>query len=230
MFDKKRESGVMSEYGKTSETGPATGDRGLTGVILAGGLGRRFGGTDKALLSLGGQPLIHHVATRLRAQVATVAINANGDPARFAPLGLPVIPDSLPDRPGPLAGVLAGMEWAEQQGFSAIVTVSTDAPFFPETLVATLCQHAGNGPAIAAAKGAGVPRSHPTFGLWPVSLAPDLRHFLQSGERRLMAWAERCGARTVVFSEGRDDPFLNINSATELAEAEARLARAGGPA
>ena len=110
----------------------------IPGVILAGGLARRMGGGDKSLLSLGNRPVLDHVIERLSGQVSEIALNANGDPTRFADYGLPVIADSEPDFPGPLAGVLAGLDWAEQKGAESIVTVAADTPFFPKDLAQKL--------------------------------------------------------------------------------------------
>lgn len=207
----------------TKVEGPA-----LAGVVLAGGLGRRLGGVDKALLPLGGAPLVAHVARRLAAQVGAIAINANGDAGRFAGLDLPVVADPLPDRPGPLAGVLAGMEWAAARGFRAVVTVSTDAPFFPADLVARLQAAAGDDAAIAATAGT-PPRMHPTFGLWPVALAPRLRAALLAGDRRMMHWAEACDAATAIFDDPDGTSFLNINTPEDLARAESLVALGTAP-
>ena len=186
------------------------------GVILAGGGGRRMGGADKALIRLGGAPLLAHVVERLAPQVAGVALNANGDPARFAGFGLPVLPDELADT-GPLTGVLAGLDWAERQGADAIVTVAVDTPFFPSDLVSRLV---AAGPLSVAATDAG--GLHPVFGLWPVTRVPALRESLAAGKRRIGAWAREQGAATAVFPD--EDAFLNINTAADLARAEARLA------
>ena len=188
------------------------------GVILAGGTGRRMGGADKALLDLRGRPLLSHVAARLAPQVSRLALNANGDPGRFAGFGLPVLPDPLADA-GPLAGVLAALDWAAGQGAVRVVTVAVDTPFFPEDLVRRFLAEAGTGPAIAASA-----RSHPTFGLWPVRLRASLAATLDSGERRLGLWAQRTGAAKVVWETDGPDPFLNVNTPEDLAAAEARPA------
>ena len=115
----------------------------IPGIILAGGRATRMGGGDKGLKLVGGRRLIDHVIARLAPQCGPLALNANGDPARFIDLGLPVLPDSLPDHPGPLAGVLAGLDWACEQGGEAIVTAAADTPFFPTDLVARLRAAAG---------------------------------------------------------------------------------------
>ncbi|GIX13509.1 MAG: hypothetical protein KatS3mg118_1468 [Paracoccaceae bacterium] len=157
----------------------------VLGVVLAGGQSRRMG-AEKALLPLAGQPLIARVIARLAPQVAELAINANGDPARFADFGVAVLPDPLPDRPGPLAGVLAGLAHARARGIPAIVTVPCDAPFLPADLVARLWTAAepGGGAALAEASGAdGRLRRHPVFALWPARAAAVLSARLRAGER-----------------------------------------------
>lgn len=193
----------------------------VAGVILAGGRGSRMGGVDKALIPLGGRALADHVRDRLAPQVAALAISANGDPGRFSGT---VLPDPLPDQPGPLAGVLAAMDWAGGLGFGHVVTVSTDTPFLPRDLVRRLWAGGSGGPAIAATETApGVLRAHPTFGLWPVDLAADLRETLARGDRKVMLWAERQGATLVPFATGPVDPFFNINTPDDLARAERLL-------
>ncbi|MGB8814745.1 MAG: molybdenum cofactor guanylyltransferase MobA [Paracoccaceae bacterium] len=189
------------------------------GVILAGGQGRRMGGADKALLRLAGAPLVQHVCERFEPQVEAVAISANGDPARLAFLGLPVLADDAPQ--GPLSGVLAGLDWAASMGADALVTVAVDTPFFPGDLVPQLWLAGGGGPAIARSGG----RDHPTFALWPVGLRHDLRVWLAQGEARLMAFAARHHAATCVFEFDAIDPFFNLNTTADLARAEALMAR-----
>ncbi len=194
------------------------------GVILAGGLARRMGGGDKALLDVGGQPMLAHVIRRLAPQVAGVVLNANGDAARFAGFGLPVLPDSVAGFPGPLAGVLAGMDWAARQGASHVVTAAADTPFLPGDLVARLgaAADAVHEPIALAATASGL---HPTFGLWPVSLRADLRLALEAGTRKVAAWALGEGAARATFPDSPHDPFFNINTPQDLAEARLRLAR-----
>ncbi|KGB82084.1 molybdopterin-guanine dinucleotide biosynthesis protein A [Rhodovulum sp. NI22] len=194
----------------------------ICGVILAGGQGTRAGGRDKALMRLGGRSLLARAVERLSPQVAALALNANGDPARFSGAGLPVVPDTVPGQPGPLAGILAGMDWAAGRGGDAIVTVAVDTPFFPCDLVprlhlATETAHAP----IALATSHG--RPHPTFGLWSVALREDLRAALAQGTRRVRLWAEAHGAVMAEFPAGRIDPFFNINTPEDLAQAEALL-------
>lgn len=197
------------------------------GVILAGGLARRMGGGDKGLLSLGGQSILAYVIDRLEPQVAGLAINANGDADRFASFGLPVISDSIDGFVGPLAGVLAGLDWAAEQGADHIVTAAADTPFFPADLVPQL-QLAGEGmanPLVLAA----TPDSdkgqvrHPTFGLWPVALRDDLRAALMDGLRKVVLWTDRHEGRVAVFAVGQIDPFFNVNTPEDLARAKEML-------
>ena len=197
------------------------------GVILAGGRASRMGGGDKGLLALGGRPLLAHAIERLEPQVPALALNANGDPTRFARFGLPVLADSVPGLPGPLAGVLAGLDWAAGQGAESIVTVAADTPFFPCDLVPRLLL-AGEGMAhplvLAATAGAeGEVRLQPTFGLWPVVLREMLRGALAQGERKVRVWAEAQGARVAAFAELGFDPFFNINTPEDLDRARAIL-------
>lgn len=193
---------------------------GIAGVILAGGRATRMGGGDKSLRTLAGRPMLAHVIARLAPQVAALALNANGDPARFAAFGLPVLPDPLPDQPGPLAGVLAGMDWAAAQGFETLITVAGDTPFLPKDLVARL----SDGPFTLAASPdhTGHLRQHPTVGLWPVALRKDLRDALVRGERKVGRWAAEHGARSIPFT-AQPDPFFNVNTPDDLHRAEARL-------
>jgi len=191
------------------------------GVILAGGQATRMGGGDKGLRVVAGKRLLDHVLDRLRPQVGHIALNANGAPARFDDIGLPVVPDSLPDWPGPLAGVLAGLDWAAGQGADAIVTVAADTPFFPRDLVARLQAAAGpSGLALAATREGGKLWRHPTFGLWPVALREDLRAALTDGLRKVVLWTDTHGAGTAEFETVPFDPFFNINTPEDIASAE----------
>ena len=191
------------------------------GVILAGGLARRMGGGDKALLSLGASSrVLDQVIARLGAQVDQMVLNANGDPARFDEFGLPVIADSLDGFLGPLAGVLAGLDYAAEHGFDHIVSVAADTPFFPTDLVSALgsaSSHMDVPIALAATKiEGGKTVRHPTFGLWPVALREDLRTALQDGLRKVVLWTDQHGAETHVFDSGDIDPFFNINTPEDL--------------
>ena len=195
---------------------------GVVGVILAGGLARRMGGGDKGLIRLHDRPILDHVVERLKPQVSAIVINANGDPARFASYGVPVIPDSVEGFAGPLAGVLAGIEWAAAQrpGARWIVSAATDTPFFPRDLVQHLLNAVQRTPSdMACAASAG--RHHPVFGLWPVSLAADLRQAMKAeGIRKVDAWTARHRLAVAEFEARPYDPFFNVNRPEDVAEAE----------
>ena len=194
------------------------------GVILAGGLARRMGGGDKGRLMLGGRSLLEHVIERLEPQVAGIALNANGDAARFSDLGLPVVSDSVEGFAGPLAGVLAGLDWAAEQGADCIVTAAADTPFFPCDLVPRLMMEAdGMEHPLVLAATPDLQRGrnrHPTFGLWPVALRDDLRMALQGGLRKVVLWTDRHSAREAMFLAEPFDPFFNVNTPEDLTRAE----------
>jgi len=198
------------------------------GLVLAGGLARRMGGGDKPLKLLGGRPLLDHVLARITPQVAAVALNANGDPARFAGYGLPVIPDPLPDHPGPLAGILAGLEWAaaHRPGLAWVVSVPGDCPFIPADFVARLhaARQAGGVPMAAASSGG---QSHPPAALWPVALRGELRAALLAGERKIDRWTARFGCADAAWPASPFDPFFNANAPEDLGEAEKILQSIG---
>ena len=205
-----------------------TGTSGILGVILAGGLSRRMGGGDKALRELAGRRLIDRVIARLAPQVDALVLNANGPAGRFG-VDIPVVPDSLPNFPGPLAGILAGLDHARLHAPWArhILTVSSDCPLLPPDLAARLMAGKDGAPAAIAASGG---RDHPVIGLWDLALAPLLRHLLvEDGERRMRAFTARAGAATVDWPIEPYDPFLNINTPEDLADAEHRLASALQP-
>ncbi|PWJ22015.1 molybdenum cofactor guanylyltransferase MobA [Jannaschia seohaensis] len=192
----------------------------IPGVILAGGRATRMGGGDKGRLEVGGCALIEHVIARLGPQVDALALNANGDPARWADLGLPVIADADDARAGPLAGVLAGLDWAAGAGAEAIVTAAADTPFLPRDLVERLVAAAGpSGLALAATREEGRFWPQPTFGLWPVALRDDLRAALADGTRKVLHWTDRHEAGLAVW--GDPAPFFNVNTPEDLARAEA---------
>lgn len=202
--------------------GAAMGMGHVTAVVLAGGLATRMGGGDKALRPLRGQPLLGHVLARLRPQVARIALAANGDPARFAAWGLPVLPDP-PEflRAGPLAGILAGMAWAAQLDPPATLLLSapTDTPFLPPDLLARLDDARGPDAPIACAASAG--RAHPVIALWPVALRDDLAAALAQGVRGVARFAARHGVARAEFAAAPEDPFMNINDQDTLARLEA---------
>ncbi len=187
------------------------------GVILAGGQARRMGGGDKALLDLNGGTLLEHVISRFSPQVANLALNANGDASRFQSYDLPVIVDSIEGFAGPLAGVLAGLDWAAGHKATTIVTVAADTPFFPCDLVSNLLQAAQGmvHPLVLAETQDGL---HPTFGLWPVRLRDDLRAALNGGLRKVVQWTDTHNARTAMFTDA-GEPFFNVNTPEDLEKA-----------
>jgi molybdopterin-guanine dinucleotide biosynthesis protein A len=189
-------------------------------ILLAGGLATRMGGGDKPLRLLGGRPILAHVIARIRPQVAALALNANGDPARWADWALPVVPDAIPDFPGPLAGIHAGMEWTRtcHPSVKDIVSIPTDTPLLPTDLVERLLA-ARQGADIAMAATAGQP--HPVVALWPVRLADDLHRLVaQDGMRRVTEFARRHRVAYADFPSDAIDPFLNINRPADLEQAE----------
>src|SRR6516165_12172752 len=189
-----------------------------------------MGGGDKSLRLLGGIPLLERVIERLRPQVDGLVLNANGDPARFARFALPVVGDMVPGFAGPLAGVLAGFDWAasHRPDCPYVVSVATDAPFLPIDLVARLAEaldEAGADLACAASGG----RSHPVFGLWPVRLRDDLRRaVVDQGIRKVDLWTARYELAMVPFADQPVDPFFNANRPEDLETAAALLKAAGG--
>lgn len=190
------------------------------GFILAGGLGRRIGG-DKAMRRLDGRPLVDHVIERFRPQVAALALNANDDPTRYASWGFPVIPDGIGGQPGPLAGILAGLEWAGnlRPAPESIVTAPVDAPFLPLDLVSRLCEARDAARAdIAVAASAG--RNHSVVALWPVNIADRLRQaIVRDALRKVETWLGNFSVVAVAFSDLPIDPFFNVNTDTDLATA-----------
>lgn len=190
---------------------------GIIGLILAGGLSRRMGGGDKALVPLAGRTLLQRVTDRLAPQVETLVLNANGDAARFGST-LPIVPDAMPDHPGPLAGLLAGLDHVAEQrpGAEWLLAVPGDCPFLPADLAARLFAARGPAPAAFAASGG---RRHPVVGLWRVAARGPLRHLLEGGERRVGRFAAAAGAVEVDWPVEPYDPFFNINTPDDLDEA-----------
>ena len=187
----------------------------IAALVLAGGRASRLGGGDKPLLPLAGATLLDILLARLRPQVSALAISANGDPARFARFGLPVLPDA-PGHAGPLAGVAAGMEWAARQGADTLLTVPGDTPFIPEDLATRL----GAAPAWAVSDGA----VHPLIALWPAAEAARLNAWVADGhDLRVKSFGASLLMRAVAFEE-TPDPFFNINTPADLAKAQARAA------
>jgi molybdopterin-guanine dinucleotide biosynthesis protein A len=192
------------------------------GLLLAGGLARRMGGGDKPLRTIAGRSILAHVIERLAPQCDGLVVNANGDPARFAGYGLPVVADSVPDFAGPLAGILAGLDWmaAHRPEAEWLVSVAADTPFIPDDLVARLheARDAQNVPLACAASGGW---THPVIGLWPVSLRADLRRALTvEDERKIDRWTARYGCASAEWSVDPVDPFFNANRPEDLDEAE----------
>lgn len=204
----------------------------LVGVILAGGLATRMGGGDKCLKELAdGVSLLDVAIDGLKGQVEAIALNANGNPSRFDALGLPVLADGVEGYAGPLAGVLAALEWANTQDASHVISVAGDTPFFPDNLVEKLKSNAGpEGLALAASYDEnGKLWRQPTFGLWPVSLKSDLRDALVTdGIRKIVIWTDAHRAGQAVFdSVNGVDPFFNVNTPEDLDRAR-QLARQRG--
>jgi len=197
----------------------------VAGVLLAGGLSRRMGGGDKTLRLLGGKPILAHVIERVRPQVVALALNANGDPARFREFGLPVVADGVAGFAGPLAGVLAGLDWAVAAAPAAthLASFATDAPFLPRDLVQRLVAGLEGGTfdlSCAASDG----RAHPVFGLWPVSLRDALRHALCDEDiRKVDRFTARYRLATIEFPTNPVDPFFNANRPEDLEVAERLL-------
>ena len=194
-------------------------------VVLAGGLGRRMGGGDKPMREIGGRTILDHVIERLEGQCDGLVLNANGDPTRFARFGLPVVADTIEGYPGPLAGILAALEWAaaNRPGIEWIVSAAGDCPFLPRDLVARL-QQARSAEGADLAVAASGHQTHPVIGLWKVALRDELRHALvQEDMRKIDRWTARYRLATVSWPTEPVDPFFNANTVEDLAEAE-RLA------
>ena len=197
------------------------------GVILGGGLARRMGSGDKARIRIGGTSILERVLARLRPQCARLILNANTEATRFADAALPVVADSVPDFPGPLAGILAGLDFAAAQtpDIEWIVSAPSDCPFLPRDLVARLHEARLYADAELACAGSRN-RRHPVVGLWPAALREDLRRALTSeGVRKVGEWAMRYALAVAEWPAGPVDPFFNINTPQDLIEAEQLAAR-----
>lgn len=194
------------------------------GLLLAGGLARRMGGGDKPLRRLAGRPLLDHALDRLRPQVAALLLNANGDPARFAAWGLPVVADGLPGHPGPLAGILAGLDWAaaHRPDLAWLLSCPGDTPFIPHDLAQRLhAARAAAGTPVAWARSGGF--DHPPVALWAVTARQAIREALQRDERAISRIGERLGCATAEWPDQPVDPFFNVNAPGDLVRAEASL-------
>jgi molybdenum cofactor guanylyltransferase len=192
------------------------------GLVLAGGLARRMGGGDKALIRIGNETILERTLARLAPQVSDVVLNANGDPSRFTPFGLPVVADNVPDFAGPLAGILAGLDWvaANQPGTQWLVSVPGDCPFLPRDLVEKLHQaREREGKALACAHSGDW--RHPVVGLWQVGLREDLRHAVTVEDlRKIEVWTARHGVALAEWPAEPVDPFFNVNTPEDAAQAQ----------
>ena len=204
-----------------------SGDSDVTGVLLAGGRSQRMGGNEKALLEIAGEPMLAHVIARMRPQAGTLVINANGDPERFSPFDLPVIPDTIEDFAGPLAGLHAGMMWAQSKTPNArfIASAPGDIPFLPHELVARLKSALRASRATCAIAASGNMR-HPIVGLWDITLAGAVADALENGVRAMHRFAEDNASTVVDFPDVEIggvviDPFFNVNTPADLETARA---------
>jgi len=199
----------------------------VCGTILAGGLARRMGGGDKILHKLAGRTILDRTMARLQPHCLALALNANGDPARFATIGLPVIADSIEGFAGPLAGILAGMDWCADTFPDAdwLVTTPADCPFLPEDFVPRLIGERARSKAdIVIAESGG--RMHPVAALWRVSLREALRsHLTQDGSRKVESWIKTQRWAAVRWSDDPYDPFFNVNTPEDRAIAEALIVK-----
>ena len=195
------------------------------GCVLAGGLSRRMGGLEKAFIPLGGRPLLMHVLMRLERQVGMAIVNANGSPERFLGVSPNIVPDSVDGFPGPLAGVLTGIEWAIENAphIKWVVTCACDTPFLPRDFVSGLFQALERDGAemVCAASGG---QNHPVFGLWPVSLASELREaIVDDGVRKVDAWTGEYKLAIAQFPITPYDPFFNTNRPEDIGKAQTIL-------
>ena len=204
--------------------------QGIPGVLLAGGLARRMGGGDKPMRRIAGRTILDRVIARLAPQCDGLILNANGDPARFAAFGLPVIADGVADFPGPLAGILAALDWTatNRPEVTLVLSAAADCPFLPRDLVARLHQALAEQNAQLAV-GASGDQSHPVIGLWSVALREELRHALVVEDiRKIDRWTARYRLATVQWPTQPLDPFFNANTMDDIAEAERLAALDGG--
>ncbi|MBI1866791.1 MAG: molybdenum cofactor guanylyltransferase MobA [Methylocystis sp.] len=196
------------------------------GIILAGGQARRLGGADKPLIEIGGVPILAHVVSRLAPQCVALVLNANGDPARFSRFGLEAAPDDVEGFAGPLAGVLAGLDYvaASHPDVALAVSVPADTPFVPRDLALRLASaRAAAGAEIAVASSGG--RAHHAVALWPVTIRAALRHALiQEDIRKVSAFIGRHRHVVVEWSIEPIDPFFNVNRPEDVDRAEAMAA------
>jgi molybdopterin-guanine dinucleotide biosynthesis protein A len=202
----------------------------IPGVLLAGGLARRMGGGDKPMREIAGRTILDRVIARLKPQCDGLILNANGDPARFAAFGLPVIADGVADFPGPLAGILAALDWASanRPDVSLVLSAAADCPFLPRDLVSRLYRSLNEENAQLAVAASG-DQSHPVIGLWSIALREELRHALVIEDiRKIDRWTARYRLATVKWPSEPLDPFFNANTMDDIAEAERLAALDGG--
>lgn len=193
----------------------------VLGLVLAGGSSQRLGGGDKALRPLGESSILHQVCARLKPQVRQIILSANSDPAFFASLPYTIINDGAWLNSGPLAGILAGCNYAQQHGYSHVLSVAADTPFFPRDLLVKMTQPSEQAEIIFASSGG---QAHPTFALWPANIAPSLENWLKETKRRsIRVFAANHSVAYADFDQPDEesglDPFFNINTQAELTQA-----------
>jgi molybdopterin-guanine dinucleotide biosynthesis protein A len=212
---------LPKERVRLSSTHPPT-----LGVVLAGGRACRMGGEEKWRMQIGRFTILDRVLDRFRPQCDNIVFNSNSDPTAV-PHGLTIVADSVPDYPGPLAGILAGFDWAAQNapGISWLVSVPGDCPFLPRDLVARLHQARSEGhAALACAESAG--RRHPTVALWRIRLREELRRAITTEQvRAVHQWTARYPLAVAAWNDAPVDPFFNVNTPEDAAEAAALAAR-----
>jgi molybdenum cofactor guanylyltransferase len=219
----------MTDATPTGARATPTG-MGIPGVLLAGGLARRMGGGDKPMRTIAGKTILERVIARLAPQCDGLILNANGDPARFAAFALPVVADTVADFPGPLAGILAALDWmaTHRPEVKWVLSAAADCPFLPRDLVARLeeSRTAQNAELAVAASGG---QTHPVVGLWSVRLRGELRHALVEEDiRKIDRWTARYPLATVTWPTTPVDPFFNANTVDDIAEADRLAALDGG--
>jgi molybdopterin-guanine dinucleotide biosynthesis protein A len=199
------------------------------GVLLAGGLARRMGGGDKPLRTIHGRTILERASERLYGQCDGLILSANGDPARFAATGLAVVSDDVPGFAGPLAGILAALDWAaaNRPELAWVASAAADSPFLPRDFVARLheAREAADTP-LACARSSG--QAHPVNALWRVDLREDLRHALVVEDmRKIDRWTARHGVAHADWEAEPVDPFFNANTPEDIDEAERLVDRHG---
>lgn len=190
----------------------------IAGLILAGGQSRRMGGTDKSFVPLNGKPLIQLVIDRAGAQVDVLAINTNSKNSRYSDFGLPLVADVIAGFQGPLAGLQAGLTWLQTQDAEWLATFACDTPYVPMTCVETL-RAAVDGNDKRAAYAVYREKRHPIIGLWHQDLLDAVDTWLTNEGRMMMAFVDEIGAVGVDFTEMSTDPFVNINTLSDLTTA-----------